>query len=64
MSFSDQNESSGRSVSLPAMLALLLGAGALFVFYKFDFLFSDWSQTSFALLWGGAIAFVLWGMVR
>jgi uncharacterized protein (DUF58 family) len=64
MSFSESNDTGGRSVSLPAMLALLLGAGALFVFWKFDFLFADLSQTWHALLWGGAIAFVLWGTIR
>jgi len=64
MSLSDPNESTGRSVSLPAMLAILLGAGALFVFWKFDFLFVDLSQTWQALLWGGAIALLLWGAVR
>jgi uncharacterized protein (DUF58 family) len=64
MSFSDPNESGGRSVSLPAMLALLLGAGALFVLNKFDFLFGEMSGTWRALLWGGAIAFLLWGTIR
>lgn len=64
MSFSDPNESGGRSVSLPAMLAMLLGAGALFVFWKFEFLFAEMSQTWLALLWGSAIAFLLWGTIR
>ena len=64
MSFNDPNESGGRSISLPAMLALLLGAGVLFVLNKFDFLFGDLSPTWCALLWGGAIAFLLWGTIR
>ena len=64
MSFNDPNESGGRSISLPAMLALLLGAGALFVLNKFDFLFGDLSPTVAHSLAGGAIAFLLWGTIR
>lgn len=64
MSSPDPNESSGRSVSLPAMLALLLGAGGLFVFWKFDFLLDGLSQTWQAVCWGGSIALVLWGTIR
>jgi uncharacterized protein (DUF58 family) len=64
MSSADPNEASGRSVSLPAMLAILLGAGGLFVFWKFDFLFESVSQTWQACLWGVAIALLLWGTIR
>ncbi len=64
MSSTDPNDAGGRSLSLPAMLALLLGAGGLFVFWRFDFVFENLPETWRALLWGIAIALVLWGAIR
>jgi uncharacterized protein (DUF58 family) len=64
MNSSDQSESSGQSLSLPAMLALLIGAGGVFVVWKFDFLFRGLSQTWRALMWGALIALLLWGTIR
>jgi uncharacterized protein (DUF58 family) len=49
---------------LPAMLAILLGGGALFVFWKFDFVFYDLGETERLLMYGGAIAALVWGVAR
>jgi uncharacterized protein (DUF58 family) len=65
MSSSDRNRSSsGLMLPLPAMLAILTGGGALFVCWKFDFLFFDLTDTERLLLYGGAIAMLVWGVAR
>jgi uncharacterized protein (DUF58 family) len=64
MSSSDRIESDGRTLSLPAMLAMLLGAGGLFILWKFDFLFEGISATWRALILWGSIALLLWGTIR
>jgi uncharacterized protein (DUF58 family) len=64
MSSSDRNHSSGLMLSLPAILAILLGGGGLFVCWKFDYLFFELSQTERILLYGGAIASLVWGVAR
>jgi uncharacterized protein (DUF58 family) len=64
MSSSNRNRASGLMLPLPAMLAMLVGAGALFVCWKFDFLFYELSETSRLLLYGGAIAALVWGVAR
>ena len=43
-------------LSLPAILAFLLGAGTLFVCWKFDYLFYELSETERILIYGGGIA--------
>ena len=60
---SPSNEASGQLVSLPAMLAMLIGAGGLFVIWKFDFLFDDLPTWQIVLL-GVALALLLWGTIR
>ena len=51
---SSTHEAILRPVGLsPAMLAMLLGAGGLFVIWKFDFLFYDHRRRQIVLL-GGA----------
>ncbi len=60
---SPSNEASGQLVSLPAMLAMLIGAGGLFVIWKFDFLFDDYPTWKIVSL-GAAVALLLWGTVR
>jgi uncharacterized protein (DUF58 family) len=60
---SPSNEASGQLVSLPAMLAMLIGAGGLFVIWKFDFLFDDHPTWKFVAL-GVALALLLWGTAR
>jgi hypothetical protein len=64
MSSSDRNRSSGLMLPLPAMLAILIGGGALFVFWKFDYVFYDLSETSRLLLYGVSIATLIWGVAR
>jgi uncharacterized protein (DUF58 family) len=64
MSTSDRNRSSGLMLSLPAMLAILLGGGSLFVCWKFDFLFYELSETERILIYGGSIAALVWGVAR
>src|SRR5579863_5755173 len=64
MNSTDPNDAGGRSVSLPAMLAILIGAGALFVFWRFDFVFESLPDTWRVFLWGIALALLLWGIIR
>jgi uncharacterized protein (DUF58 family) len=64
MNSSDLNKSGGQALSLPAMLAMLLGVGGLFFLWKFDFLFEDVPETWRALILGVSIALVLWGTIR
>jgi uncharacterized protein (DUF58 family) len=64
MSTSDRNRSSGLMLSLPAIFSFLLGAGTLFVCWKFDYLFYEVSETGRILIYGGAIAALVWGVAR
>jgi uncharacterized protein (DUF58 family) len=64
MSSSDRNRSSGLMLSLPAMLSILVGAGLLFVLWKFDFLFDQLSGTEQLALYGAGIAALVWGVTR
>jgi hypothetical protein len=64
MSSSDRNRSSGLMLSLPAILAILLGGGTLFVCWKFDYLFYELSETERILIYGGGIAALVWGVAR
>ncbi|HEV8002129.1 MAG TPA: DUF58 domain-containing protein [Planctomycetaceae bacterium] len=64
MSSSDRNRSSGLMLSLPAMLSILTGGGALFVVWKFEFLFVQLSDTERLFLYGGGIAALVWGVTR
>ena len=64
MSSADRNRSSGLMLSLPAILAVLLGGGSLFVYWKFDFLFDHLTETQRLLLYGGSIASLVWGVAR
>src|ERR1700733_12910773 len=64
MSSSDRNRSSGLMLSLPAMLAILMGGGTLFACWKFDYLFDQLSETGRVLIYGGSIAALVWGVTR
>jgi uncharacterized protein (DUF58 family) len=61
---SHSNDTGGQSVSLPAMLAMLIGAGGLFVIWKFEFLLDEFGETWRVLMVGAAIALLLWGTIR
>jgi uncharacterized protein (DUF58 family) len=64
MSSSDRNFSSGLMLSLPAILAILLGGGAMIAFWKFEFLFSNVSETPRLVMYGVSIALLVWGVAR
>lgn len=51
-------------LSLPAMLAILLGGGTLFACWKFDYLLFQLSETERFLIYGAGIAALVWGVAR
>src|ERR1700685_355837 len=64
MRASARSEKTGRTMSLPAMLAVLLGMGGLFVLWKFDFLVDSYAEATRVLMYGASIALLSWGLIR
>jgi uncharacterized protein (DUF58 family) len=64
MTAAERRDLGNNMLSLPAVLAILTGTGALFVYWRFDFVFTAWSDTERLLFLAGAIAMLLWGAVR